>query len=208
MAGFSIALSGGVASGKSEVGRLFQALGAGIADADLAAREIVAPGQPALAEIVVRFGPQMLDRDGGLDRRKLRGLVFSDAAARRDLEAITHPRIRQHLRDLAAASLAAYVLVIVPLLAEGGGRSAYPWLDRILIVDAPLAVQLARLCRRDGIDDNLAREMIAAQASRKQRLALADDVIVNDAAASDLDTRVRRLDRLYRRLAGADRSLD
>ena len=101
-----------------------------------------------------------------------------------------------------AASRAPYVLVIIPLLAEGGGRSAYPWLDRILIVDAPATVQLARLCQRDGINDHLAREMIAAQASRKQRLALADDVIVNDAAASDLDTPVHKLDALYRRLAG------
>jgi dephospho-CoA kinase len=201
MAGYSVALSGGVASGKSEVGRLFERLGVTVADADVAARDVVARGQPALAEIADRFGVQMLDANGDLDRRRLRELIFSDAAAKRDLEAITHPRIRRQLQQSASAASGAYVLVVIPLLAEGGGRAAYPWLDRILIVDAPESLQLARLCRRDGIDEMLAREMIAAQASRKQRLALADDVIVNDGAATELDFRVRKLDQRYRRLA-------
>jgi dephospho-CoA kinase len=202
MAGFSIALSGGVASGKSEVSRLFQSLGVAIADADVSAREIVTPGQPALGEIVDRFGAGILTADGSLDRRRLRELIFSDAAAKRDLEAITHPRIRRQLQQSAIAATGAYVLVVIPLLIESGGRAAYPWLDRILIVDAPEMLQLARLRLRDGVDDALAREMIDAQASRKQRLALADDVIINDGAAADLNNRVQKLDALYRRLAG------
>src|SRR4249919_650233 len=142
MAGFTVALSGGVASGKSEVGRLFERLGVTIVDADIAARDIVAPGQPALTEIAERFGAQMLDANGVLDRRRLRELIFSDAVAKRDLESITHPRIRQLLRQSASAAAGAYVLVVIPLLAEGGGRAAYPWLDRILIVDAPESLQL------------------------------------------------------------------
>jgi len=202
MAGFSIALSGGVASGKSEVSRQFEDLGIAIADADVAARDIVAPGQSALQEIVDRFGAQILAADGGLDRRRLRELIFSDAAAKRDLEAITHPRIRAQLLQAAVAATSTYVLVVIPLLVESGGRTVYPWLDRILIVDAPETLQLARLRLRDGVDDVLAREMIAAQASRQQRLAVADDVIVNDGAATDLNIRVQKLDALYRRLAG------
>lgn len=202
MAAFSIALSGGVASGKSEVSRQFQALGVTVVDADLVARDVVAIGQPALREIVARFGERMLGADGSLDRRRLRELIFSDALAKRDLEAITHPRIRQELQQSGNAAESAYALIVIPLLAEGGGRTAYPWLDRILIVDAPKAVQLARLRLRDGIDDALARQMIEAQAGRKQRLALADDVIINDAAAIDLAVSVGKLDALYRRLAG------
>jgi len=207
MAGFSIALSGGVASGKSEVSRLFQGLGVAIADADVAARDIVATGQPALHEIVERFGAAMLLADGSLDRRRLRELIFSDATAKRDLEAITHPRIRQQLQQTATAATSAYVLVVIPLLVEGGGHAAYPWLDRILIVDAPEALQLARLRARDGVDDILAREMIAAQASRKQRLAVADDVIINDGASSELCACVEKLDALYRRLVNPAKAL-
>jgi dephospho-CoA kinase len=202
MAGFFIALSGGVASGKSEVSRHFERLGVAIADADVAARDIVATGQPALREIVDRFGAGILNADGSLERRRLRELIFSDAAAKRDLEAITHPRIRRQLQQSAVAATGAYVLVVIPLLVESGGRAAYPWLERILIVDAPESLQLARLCLRDGVDDALAREMISAQANRKQRLALADDVIVNDRAAADLSVRVQKLDALYRRIAG------
>jgi dephospho-CoA kinase len=202
MAGFSIALSGGVASGKSEVSRQFQRLGITIADADMAARDIVAPGQPALREIADRFGGHMLLADGSLDRRRLRELIFSDVTARHELEAITHPRIRRQLQQSAIAATGAYVLVVIPLLAEGGGRAAYPWLDRILMVDAPESLRLARLRQRDGVDDALAREMIAAQASREQRLALADDVVVNDGVEMDLRVCVQKLDALYRRLAG------
>ena len=203
MAAFAVAITGGIASGKSAVADRFARLGRVVVDADVAARDVVAPGEPALAEIAARFGAQALLGDGRLDRAWLRAHAFADADARRDLEAITHPRIRARLLEQAQAAGGAYVLVAIPLLAEGGGRSAYPWLQRILVVDAPEALQLARLRLRDGIDAELARRMIAAQATRAQRLALADDVLVNDGAAEAIEPAVVRLDRLYCRMAGA-----
>ena len=204
MAAFAVAVTGGIASGKSAVAERFARRGIVVADADVAARAVVAPGEPALAEIAARFGTGSLLGDGTLDRAWLRAHAFADAAARRDLEAITHPRIRAALLTQARAAEGPYVLVAIPLLVEGGGRDAYPWLQRILVVDAPEALQLARLRARDGIDAELARKMLAAQAARAQRWAVADDVIVNDGAEAALDPAVARLDALYRRMAGAD----
>ena len=203
MAGFVVAVTGGIASGKSAVCALFESLGIVVADADVAARAIVAPGQPALAEIAARFGPSMLLADGSLDRAQLRARIFSDADARRELEAITHPRIRLLLQSQCLADTGPYVIAAIPLLAEGGAAAAYPWLQRILVVDAPVALQRSRLLARDGIDAALANRMIAAQASREQRLAMASDVIVNDGSVAELESSVRRLDALYRRLAPA-----
>lgn len=201
MAGYVVAVTGGIASGKSAVTVLFERLGIVVSDADAAARSAVAAGQPALAEIVARFGPSVLLADGGLDRARLREMIFADAAAKRDLEAITHPRIRLTLRAQCLEAPGPYVVVAIPLLAESGSVAAYPWLQRILVVDTPIAVQRARLVLRDGIDAGLAERMIAAQASREQRLALATDVLVNDGALADLEAPVRRLDALYRQLA-------
>jgi len=201
MAGFVVAITGGIASGKSAVCALFESLGITVADADLAARAIVAPGQPALAEIAAQFGPSILLADGSLDRAQLRARIFSDADARQALEAITHPRIRSLLQAQCAAATSPYAIAAIPLLAEVGAVAAYPWLQRILVVDAPLALQRLRLLRRDGIDAALADRMIAAQASREQRLALASDVIVNDGSVQELKAPVVRLDRLYRQLA-------
>jgi dephospho-CoA kinase len=202
VAAFAVAITGGIASGKSAIADRFARLGRVVVDADVAARDVVAPCEPALAEIAARFGAQALLGDGRLDRAWLRAHAFADADARRDLEAITHPRIRSRLLEQARAAGGAYVLVAIPLLAEGGGRAAYPWLQRILVVDAPEALQLARLRLRDGIDAELARRMIAAQATRAQRLAIADDVVVNDGAADAIEPAVLRLDRLYCRMAG------
>ena len=201
MAGFVVAVTGGVASGKSAATDAFAARGIVIADADLAARAVVARGEPALAEIVARFGTGCLDADGGLDRAAMRARVFADPTARKALEAILHPRIRLWLQSACREAAGRYVVAAIPLLAEGGGRAAYPWLDRILVVDVPEAVQQQRLMRRDGTDAALAGRMIAAQAPRAQRLALADDVIVNDGPLSALDEAVARLDARYRRLA-------
>jgi dephospho-CoA kinase len=203
MAAYRVGLTGGVASGKSVVAERFAALGVTVADADIAARAVVEPGQPALAEVVAAFGRATLDADGRLDRARLRARVFNDPDARRTLEGLLHPRIRAALRTAADAAPGPYVIVAIPLLAEGGGRAAYPWLDRILVVDAPPAVQRARLMARDGIDAALADRMLAAQADRQQRLAIADDVLVNDGAIDALDAQVRALDAQYRRLAVA-----
>ena len=196
MSDFIVGLTGGVASGKSEVTRRFQALGVEVVDADVAAREVVEPGQPALARIAERFGAGMLLADGRRDRRQLRERVFADAQARRDLEAITHPAIRARVKAQAQAAPGPYAVVAVPLLAEAG-RAAYPWMARVLVVDAPESLQHDRLMRRDGVDEALAARMIAAQASRTVRLAIADDVILNDGDPAHLDTAVAALHARY-----------
>jgi dephospho-CoA kinase len=201
MARFVVGVTGGVASGKSAVTALFQSLGVEVADADLAAREVVAPGQPALAEIARRFGPDLLLANGMLNRVRMRALVFEDARARKDLEAITHPRIRDILRARCQAATSPYVITAIPLLAETGVADAYTWLDRRLVVDAPTPIQLARLIARDGVDEPLARRMIQAQASREGRLRLATDVIVNDGSLDELTGPVQRLHHRYCRAA-------
>jgi len=174
-----------------------------VVDADVAAREVVAPGQPALEELAAAFGPAMLRADGTLDRAALRAHVFNDDAARKRLEGILHPRIRVQMRADADLVEGPYAIVAIPLLAEGGGRTAYPWLDRILVVDVPRAMQVARVMARDGIDATLAERMLAAQADRAARLAIADDVLVNDTTLDALDAQVEALDRRYRALAAA-----
>ncbi|MEO6226233.1 MAG: dephospho-CoA kinase [Thermomonas sp.] len=196
-----IGLTGGIASGKSEVTRRFEALGIHIADADVAAREAVAIGSDGLADVVDMFGAGVLAADGSLDRPAMRVRVFNDPDARKRLEGIIHPRVRELLHATCANATTPYAIAAVPLLAESGGRKAYPWLKRILVVDVPEALQLQRLLQRDGIDEELAREMMSVQASRQQRLAIADDVLVNDGTLDQLDAHVAALDRLYRTLA-------
>jgi len=201
MSDFIIGVTGGVASGKSVVTRRFEALGIAVADADVAARAAVARGSEGLAEVVAAFGGEVLADDGGLDRAAMRKRVFGDDDARRRLEAIIHPRVRIALHDACLAAAGPYAIAAIPLLAEGGGRETYPWLARILVVDVPEAVQRARLMARDGADAALADRMIAAQATRSQRLAIADDVLVNDGVLDALEAPIAALDRRYRALA-------
>ncbi len=198
-----VAITGGIAAGKSEVTRGFEQLGIGVADADAIARELVEPGQPALAAIIERFGSRILRENGSLDRAALRRLVFEEDRARLDLESILHPRIRTALRDACATAGSAYVMAAIPLLMEGGGRSAYPWLGRILVVDAPRQVQLQRLLRRDDSSAAQAERILDAQAMREQRLAIADDVIDNSGTMDALAPQIARLHTLYLSLAGA-----
>ena len=200
MSEFIIGLTGGVASGKSEVSRHFEALGIVVADADRAARDAVAIGSDGLADVVDMFGAGVLAADGSLDRPSMRRRVFADPDARKRLEGIIHPRVRELLHVACAKADSPYAIAAVPLLAEGGGRKAYPWLQRILVVDVPEALQLQRLLQRDGIDEPLARRMIEVQATRRQRLAVADDVLVNDGGLEALGEKVAALDRLYRNL--------
>ncbi|RYD15554.1 MAG: dephospho-CoA kinase [Lysobacteraceae bacterium] len=195
---YTVALTGGIASGKSAVSDRFGALGADVIDADLVSRELVAPGGAALAEIAAAFGPGVLASDGSLDRRAMRAIVFADDARRRGLEAILHPRVRDILRERAHAGAAAYAVLVIPLLVESGH---YDWVDRVLVVDVPRELQRARLVARDGITPTLADAMLDAQASREQRLAIADDVITNDGTLADLDARVRDLHERYLALA-------
>lgn len=203
MSGYLIGLTGGVASGKSEVARRFAALGVAVADADTAAREAVEVGSTGLAEVVDAFGPGVLQPDGALDRAAMRKRVFGDADARRRLEAIVHPRVRAALQAACAGAPGPYAVADIPLLTEGGGRAAYPWLDRILVIDVPETVQAQRVMARDHVDAALARQMIAAQATRAQRLAIADDILVNDEPLDALDAHVAALHRRYLALAAA-----
>ena len=203
MSDYFIGLTGGIASGKSALEKAFAAHGIVVADADLLAREVVAPGEPALAAVVERFGRDMLQADGQLDRAALRVRVFGDPDQRRALEAILHPAIRARLEAICRAAPGPYAIAMVPLLTEGGGRAAYPWLHRILVVDTPAAVQKARLMQRDGIDATLADQMMAAQASRAERLALADDIVVNDGDIHHLQHAADALHLRYLALATA-----
>lgn len=172
-----IALSGGIASGKSAVSDRLQALGATILDADIVSREVVAPGTAGLAAICERFGSGVLATDGSLDRRALRERVFRNPEERRALESIVHPAVRDALRRGAAAVSQGIVILAIPLLVESGH---YGWVDRVVIVDTRRRTQIERLMRRDGIDLALATQMIDAQTARSKRLAIADDVIAND----------------------------
>ena len=203
MSDYFIGLTGGIASGKSALEIAFAAHGIVVADADLLAREVVAPGEPALAAVVERFGHDVLQADGHLDRAALRVRVFGDPEQRRALEAILHPAIRARLEAICRAAPGPYAIATVPLLTEGGGRAAYPWLHRILVVDTPAAVQKARLMQRDGIDATLADQMMAAQASRAERLALADDIVVNDGDIHHLQHAADALHLRYLALATA-----
>ena len=196
---YCVALTGGIASGKSATARRFTLLGVTVFDADVIARELVAPGQPALAEIAATFGGEMLNTAGELDRQRLRQRVFADAQDRRRLEAILHPRIREALRTQTQHCTAPYCVLAIPLLVEC--RDDYLWVDRMLTTDVLQAVQLSRLTHRSGIDASLAERMIQAQAPRERRLSLADDVIDNTGPLDALDATVKRLHRRYLTLA-------
>ncbi|WP_163557493.1 dephospho-CoA kinase [Halomonas sp. NO4] len=201
-----IGLTGGIASGKSTVARAFERLGIPWVDADDVAREVVAPGEPALAEIAERFGARVLNADGSLNRRALREIVFADADERRWLESVTHPRIRErlhaHLARLQAGDV-PYGLLVSPLLFESGQAEM---VDRCLVIDVPEAVQIARTAARDDVDESQARAIVAAQMPRAERLARADDVIDNGGDEAALAVQVRQLNQRYRRLSSTGRS--
>lgn len=195
----AIAVTGGIASGKSAVCEAFARLGRTVVDADIAAREVVAPGSSGLARVVEEFGPAMLTAAGELDRASLRARVFAEPEARRRLEAILHPLIRERLHQQALAAPAPYVLVAIPLLAEA--REPYSWLSRVLVVDVPRSLQVSRVMQRDRIDRDQAMQILAVQATREARLRIATDVIVNDADFAQLDRMAQRLDQRWCRLS-------
>lgn len=199
VAHYVVALTGGVASGKSVVAQRFENLGVRVYDADVAAREVVVPGSAALAEIEFVFGTGILQADGSLDRRVMRERVFVDLAARKRLEAIIHPRVRAWLRRKVGMDRGPYCILAIPLLAEN--FSQYGWVDRVLLVDAPQAMQVERLMQRDSVTRDHAERVLSAQATREQRLAIADDVIVNDGEEAILDAAVARLHARYLELA-------
>ena len=195
-----IGVTGGIASGKSTVARAFEALGAPWVDADDVAREVVEPGEPALAEISERFGQRVLNDDGTLNRRALREIVFAEPEERRWLESVTHPRIRARLTEHLArlqASGAPYVLLVSPLLFESGQSEMA---DRCLVIDVPEALQIERTAARDDVDEAQARAIVAAQMPRAERLARADDVLDNSGSEDAMRRRVAELDRRYRQI--------
>jgi dephospho-CoA kinase len=198
-----VAVTGGIASGKSALTARFEALGVPVADADAAARAVVEPGTTALAEIVETFGDEVLTADGRLDRRALRARVFANESERRRLEAIVHPRVREWLAAAVSSWRTSYGLLSVPLLAENA--AAYRWVDRVLVVDVAPEVQIERLIKRDDVDRALAEAMLAAQVTREQRLAIADDVHDASGSIDALPARVAELHARYLELAQAKR---
>lgn len=191
-----IVLTGGIASGKSSVARLLAEKGAVVIDADVIAREVVEPGTTGLAAVVDRFGQQILDDTGALDRATLGRIVFADPQARRDLEAIIHPLVRARTAELAARAPADAVVVnVIPLLVETGQAEAF---DEVIVVDVDEATQVARMRSRDGLTEDEARARLEAQATREQRLAVATQVIDN---ATSFEALARRVDELWDRLS-------
>lgn len=195
----AVGLTGGIGSGKSRVSDAFARLGVPVIDTDIIARELVAPGQPALDEIRAAFGDAVFTAEGELDRRALRQRIFSQPDQRRKLEAILHPRIRAEVRRQIAALSAPWVLIVIPLLLESGQGDL---VQRVLVVDAPVELQRARTTQRDRISEEEVDRILAAQLSREQRLAAADDVIVNDGSLADLQQQVEKHYHFYNRLAG------
>ena len=191
---FRVGLTGGIASGKTTVANLFESLGVPVVDTDVLAREVLEPGTPLLAEVIAHFGADVKQLDGALDRRALRSRVFADPAERRWLEERTHPAIRALTDARCDAARGPYVIVAIPLLVETGGADRF---DRVLVVDVEPAVQLARLQARDGSTRAEGERILAAQASRAARLAVANDVIRNDGDLAGLRDQVAALHRRY-----------
>jgi dephospho-CoA kinase len=194
-----VGLTGGIGAGKSEVSRRLAAQGAVVIDADLIAREVVEPGTEGLAEVVAAFGPEVLTPDGALDRARLGDIVFADPELRSKLNAIVHPRVARRMAELERAAGPGVIVVHdVPLIAENARAGAY---DMVVVVDAPPKIQAERLVRRRGMTREQARARMAAQASREQRLAIADIVIDNSGSLAELDRQVGDLWAQLRRRA-------
>ena len=195
---FVVGLTGGIGSGKTAVSDRFANLGIDIVDADLASRTIMDPGRPAFEKVLEHFGQGILQEDGSLDRAALRRKVFADPDDRRWLERLTHPLIGQELRDGLESASSAYVILVNPIMIESG---SFRRVNRLLVVDVPVEVQIQRTMSRDENTEEQVRSIIAAQASREQRLEVADDVIVNDGDIEALDPQLTALHDRYVRLA-------
>ena len=191
-------LTGGIASGKTAVSDLFASKGVPVIDTDVIARQVVQRGSPALEQIIQAFGPEFLDPEGNLDRKKMRQTIFSNPESKRRLEQILHPAIGSEALRQVSLSDNPWCLLVVPLLAESG---RYSWANRILVVDVDEEVQIERVMARDNIDRSQADAILHAQASRSKRLALADDVIDNSGTLDELKGKVDRLYNEYSALA-------
>ncbi len=198
MAPFQVGLTGGIASGKSTVARVFEQQGITIIDADRVARDIVNPGLCAYQSIVSHFGDSVLQSDRTIDRKKLRSIIFKDPHEKKWLESLLHPLIRQEMMDLAATNTEPYLILMIPLLIESKDNYS---INRVLVVDISEAEQRKRLLLRDacGIEDS--DRIIKSQVSRAARLQAADDIIDNSGKPQDLESKVIQLHRYYLSLA-------
>lgn len=199
MSDYVVGLTGGIGSGKSTVADLFVAQGAALVDTDAIAHELTGPGGAAMAEISAAFGPEIVNPAGGLDRAAMRERVFADPAARQKLEAILHPMIRQISAERCKAADAPYVILAVPLLVESGTYRER--CQRIVVVDCPENRQVERVMARNRMTAAEVEAIMATQASREERLAVADDVIVNDAGVDSLFSQVDALNSKYLKLS-------
>jgi len=195
---YTVALTGGIASGKTLVSDAFATLGVPVIDTDVIARKLVEPEQPALKEIEQAFGSKVIDRSGKLKRSEMRSIIFSDPEKRRKLEAILHPKIKQYASDAVAGVSSAYCILVIPLLAD---RGSYPFINRVLVVDVDPETQIKRLIARDHCTREQATQALAAQFDREQRLKIADDVLVNASSPEQARQDVKLLNEKYTRLA-------
>lgn len=200
MSGFIVGLTGGIGSGKSTVADAFVALGAGLVDTDVIARELTLADGKAMPALIAEFGPDIVAKDGAMDRSAVRQRVFADPSARERLEGILHPLIRQMSTERCVAATAPYVVLAVPLLVESGDY--HQRCDRIVVVDCPETVQIERVMSRNGLSIDEVRAIMAAQATRQQRLAAANDIVVNDGARTKIYEQVNLLHLKYLALAG------
>ncbi len=194
---YSVGLTGGIGSGKSAVAELFEKLGIKVIDADEVSRSLVKPKSATLETIAEHFGEQIILENGELDRRKLREIIFSDANKKQWLEDYLHPKIREIIFRELSLSSSTYAIVMVPLLLES---QSYSFIDRILVVDCPEELQIKRVINRDQSKKDQVEKIIASQMPRKQRLKLADDIILNDGKISDLQQQILELNKIYERL--------
>lgn len=201
VSGFVVGLTGGIGSGKTAVSDRFRALGINIVDADIASRIVVEPGKPALKAIQKHFGATVIQADGSLDRAIMREKVFKDKQERKWLEQLLHPRINEEIRKELATSASPYTLLVSPLLIETG-QSRFT--QRILVVDVPLEQQIERTMARDNNSEEQVRNIIKAQTSREERVASADDIIVNDQDIDQLDRSVSELHTKYLKLVNQE----
>lgn len=195
---FTVVLTGGIGSGKTAASNYFASLGVPIVDTDIIAREVVEPGQPALEEIATELGQEFIAESGHLDRRKMREAIFSAPTMKARLEAILHPRIALQVRRIITAMDYPYCILVIPLFTESG---RYDWVDRVLVVDVNESTQLKRVRKRDQVSRKQAKAILDAQASRSERLALADDVVDNSGTLAELHKQIDKLHEKYLLLA-------
>ena len=195
---YIVGLTGGIGSGKSTACALFAELGVEIVDADHVSRSVVAPGSPALQQLREQFGDAVVTRDGSLDRAWLRSRIFSDAAVRQQVEALLHPLIRSAMLEQIQRSRSAWLILAAPLLLE---NNAYDFVDRVLVIDADEAIQVARTSKRDHASEDEVRRIMQVQLPRSERLARADDVISNNGDTASLRRQVQEYSTLYQKLA-------